>query len=99
MLYIASHRKMFEVNAGIAPVHFGKWAALRERWPSIARLVVTRPALMADLENPSVRGKDRSHLGDTVASDPELSTFLATAPHLGPVIERMVRYESTATMT
>jgi len=95
MLYIASHRKMFEVNAGIAPVHFGKWAALRERWPQIARLVVARPALMANLENPAAAEKDHSNVDVDVAFDPELSTFLTTAPRLGPVIDRIVRYEST----
>jgi hypothetical protein len=94
MLFIASHRRMFEANEGIAPVHFGKWAALRERWPHIARHVVTRPALLAGLENPKTTRREGKTVGANPASDPELFSFLATEPQLGDVIDRMVRYES-----
>ena len=84
LLYIAAERRIFGGVPTLTPAHLGKWAALRDRWPDLARLVAARPELLAPMEDASADG------------DKDLQRFLEAEPRLSPVLERLVRFEPAA---
>jgi hypothetical protein len=49
LLYLCARRGLLEPGR-LHAAHIGKWAAMRDRWPALARLLIARPALMAKLE-------------------------------------------------
>ncbi|HWM08199.1 MAG TPA: P-loop NTPase fold protein [Solirubrobacteraceae bacterium] len=78
---IARARHMFGGTPVLTPAHLAKWLVLREQWPAVARAVTHRPEVLCDLER------------DAREQDPELTELLASEPHLGDVIARLVYFQ------
>ena len=93
---IARERDVFGGAPEVTPAHLGKWIVLSERWPQLADRVLGDPNVMTELET---RMKDSgvaaalATLEIPVTASDELDRLVRTEPTLGPVIERLVRFE------
>lgn len=78
-------------GSDVTPQHLGKWIVLSERWVDLADRVKENPARMAELE---AQARDGS-LEDG-PDHQRLALLLQRPPALGPVVERLIRFEPAA---
>lgn len=105
LLAIAYERKMFGDSSGITAKHIGKWAVLSERWPELAHELSLHPDTMDALERKAGQPKKTvfekylSGLTPDYATDAALRKFCRSQPTLGPIMTRLVHFESTSPPT
>lgn len=96
LLFIAASRNLFA--QGASPAHFGKWAALHERWPEFGRKLSLNPSDIAMLEK--LVSSNDVRLATTLdgmspghGTDLFLREFLGSKPALGPVGDLLVHLD------
>jgi hypothetical protein len=101
LLFVAHERQVFGGTSELTPRHMGKWAVLCERWPELAQAISTHPDLMSELEGTpgsQKSGTDKyrqvlKKLAPAYVDDSALPGFCHSGVRLGPVMERIVRFE------
>jgi ABC-type multidrug transport system fused ATPase/permease subunit len=96
LLVVADGRSMFGGAPRLRRAHLWKWTVLQERWPELARDLARRPTVMELLEGAQTLPQLEIALAelrlDALPSQ-DLVDFLAAEPRLGPILQRLVRFE------
>ena len=96
LLVVADGRHMLGPGHELQRGHLWKWVVLGERWPEVAQTLMAEPEKVVALE----RTNSGDDLADTLARlsletmpHDDLYEFLQTSPKLGPVVERLIRFQ------
>ncbi|MBI3404884.1 MAG: hypothetical protein HY046_05455 [Acidobacteria bacterium] len=100
LLHLAAEKKLFVSPSDLSPKHLGKWAAIRECWPELARELVEDPRRLAGIEsaaaNTTVVGDFQKVFEKIVpghsASEQMLECFRAE-PKLTLIFESLIHFE------
>ena len=93
MLSIAAKRQMLGGVPSLEPRHIGKWAAMRDLWPELSRILAMRPELFRQLEDHKSVESTLQTIYPLLKNDQELRDFFDAEPKLSPIATRLVRYE------
>ena len=98
---IARDRELFGGDPPLTAEALGEWIVLKDKWPSLARLIERDPEVLGRLEEQAAQQEEEPPYDFSVngkvldLKEPELlHTLLRTAPALGAVAERLVHFEA-----